>query len=138
MSNKILIITIMLFISCENFITSENEYPPNFFELYMDTTLDDNGYYLVDYPNDESNSYVFVKYRSLPMTRVFWTSTDSFTIYYQGFPFSEPIINNSTYTLEDSTGQQLIYLYQAFIGDTLGITGYVSDNLHDNLKFIVY
>ena len=88
----------MLSISCNDFVSSGNEYPPNFLELYMDTTLDDNGYYLVDYPNNELDSYVVVKYRSLPMTRIFWTSTDSFTIYYQGFPFSEPIINNSTYT----------------------------------------
>mgnify|MGYP001307154385 CR=1 FL=1 len=98
MSNKILLIIIMLSISCNDFVSSGNEYPPNFLELYMDTTLDDNGYYLVDYPNNELDSYVVVKYRSLPMTRIFWTSTDSFTIYYQGFPFSEPIINNSTYT----------------------------------------
>ena len=136
--NKIFIIILILFIGCEMPGQSNEEYRPNFLVLYMDTELDDNGYYLVDYPDDESDSYVFVKYRSLPMTRVYWTSLDSFTIYHMGFPVIEPIINYSTDTSDDSTGQQGIYLYQDFLGDTLSVTGYVSENLFDNFQFIVY
>ena len=44
MLNKILIIIIILFINCDNSVSSDNDgYNLNFLELYMDTTLDDTG-----------------------------------------------------------------------------------------------
>ena len=71
--------------------------------------------------------------------QILWTSTDSFTVYHMGFPITEPIINYSTYTEEDSTGQQAIYLYQDFLGDTLSVTGSVDQtSIYDNLQFIIY
>ena len=119
-------------------LSCDNEDVPNFLELYLETPIDENGYYLVDYPDEEDDSYIFIKYRSLPLTRVFWTSPDSFTVYHMGFPVTEPIINYSTYTSQNSTGQQGIYLYQNFIGDTLTVIGYISDDLYDSLQFIVH
>ena len=57
------------------------------------------------------------------MQRVFWTSPDSFTIVYQGFPITEPIINYSTYSDYEGNGKQHIYLNESMIGKTLTIIG---------------
>ena len=126
------IIVLLLILNCNNPTDSTDDM--NFLELYLETTINEEGYYLVDYPDDENNSYITVKYRSLPMTRVFWTTPDSFTVDLLGVPITEPIINYSTYTSSDSTGQQSIYLYQDFLGDTLSIIGTISENLYQQLK----
>jgi len=135
MYKKIIVIGLLL-ISCSDLILNE---PPNdFLELYMSTYQDENGYYLIDYPDLANNSYTSVYYKTLPHTRVFWTSPDSFTVYHWGETITEPIVNYSTYSSSDSTGQQIIYLYQEFIGDTLTIIGYVDENIISTLDFIVY
>ena len=104
----------------------------------MDLQLDSNGYYLFDYPNEINNSYTYVKYITSPVTRIFWSSPDSFTIVHQGFPITEPVINYSTYSDDDGNGQQMIYVYQEHIGDTLSVMGYYSDDVWDDVAFIVY
>jgi len=104
----------------------------------MDLELDNNGYYLFDYPGESNNSYTYVKYATSPVTRIFWSSPDSFTIVHQGFPITEPIINYSTYSDDDGNGQQMIYVYQEHIGDTLSVIGYFSEEIWDDVEFIVY
>tara|TARA_A100001391_G_scaffold157691_1_gene116020 strand:+ start:48 stop:470 length:423 start_codon:yes stop_codon:yes gene_type:complete len=137
-----LIILLTLLTSCGDLDLMFNEPHVNeehgFLELYMNTNQDENGYYLVDYPDWEDNSYTAVYYKTSPYTRVFWTSTDSFTVYHWGEAITEPIINYSTYSSSDSTGQQMIYLYQDFIYDTLTIVGYIDENVVSTLNFIVY
>ncbi len=106
-------------------------------EIYMD--LPKNGdFYVVDYPNEKHHSYTSVLYQTSPLTRVFWTSPDSFTIYHQGFPIKEPIINYSTYSSEvDGSGKQMIYLYRRFIGDTLSVIGCIDEKKCRSVRFIV-
>ena len=71
------------------------------------------------------------------MGRVFWTSTDSFTIVHLGIPITEPIINFSTYADgKIGQGQQLIYVYPPHINDTLNVIGYI-ENVCEETEFIV-
>ena len=73
-------------------------------------------YYLALYTNDviydisKDNSYTSVAYNTLPLQRVFWSSPDSFDVYYQGILLRYCIINYSTYAREDGSGKQMIYL----------------------------
>jgi hypothetical protein len=108
--------------------------------LYMDKPQTDDGYYLVKYPNSSPHSYTAVEYISTPMNRVFWFSPDSFLVVHFGQEIWTPIINYSTYTSSDSSGRQMIYLYEPFISDTLEIIGCIySDNgeLCKSLEFII-
>jgi len=136
-----LIPLLILVFSCENVFdidNSNNNTDTTTLDVYMELELDSNGYYLFDYPNESNNSYTYVKYTTNPTTRIFWSSPDSFTIVHQGFPITEPIINYSTYSDENGNGQQMIYLYQEHIGDTLSVIGYYSDYVWDSVNFIVY
>ena len=105
--------------------------------LWMELPTDDNGTYEFEYPTNSPSSYTRVMYETSPMGRVFWTSPDSFTIVHQGIPFTEPIINYSTYVDgETGQGQQLIYIYPPHISDTLNIIGCIED-VCEVTKFIV-
>ena len=98
-----------------------------------DLTPDQNGFYHFNYePPDESDSdYGTVKYiNELGNTRTFWESPDTFWVYHQNQWIGTPIIDNSTYSSEDGSGQQLFYVYPPFIGDTLSIFGYICDWSH--------
>jgi len=55
------------------------------------------------------------------MTRVFWSSDDFFTMIYWGREYHYPVINYSTYSDDEGSGQQLFYVYQQHIGDTLDL-----------------
>ena len=97
----------------------------------------DGEFYIFKYPRQAPSSYTSVEYKTDPITRVFWTSPDSFTFIYWGREFTEPIINYSTYSRSDGTGKQMIYLYEDFIGDTLTVEGCVYPNNCKSLSFIV-
>ena len=97
-----------------------------------DLEPDDNGYYHFSYEptgNYSESDYGTVKYfTELPTTRVFWNSPDSFWVYHQGQWIGEPIICCSTYSGSDGYGQQLFYIYEPHIGDTLSIYGHVCED----------
>ena len=57
------------------------------------------------------------------MTRVAWSSPDSFYVMHMGQVFGEPVINYSTYSGDDADSQQLFYVNSTLIGDTLDIYG---------------
>ena len=105
--------------------------------LKMNYPMED-GYYKIDYPNNRPHSYISVEYQTEGMRRIYWTSIDSFTIVHMGYPITEPIINYSTYSGDDGSGKQMIYLYQDFINDTLMIRGCISESNCKELKFIIY
>ena len=135
------IVCCILVIGCDNPLQNDNDsddVDTTTLDVYMELELDSNGYYLFDYPNESNNSYTYVKYTTSPVTRIFWSSPDSFTIVHQGFPITEPIINYSTYSDDDGNGQQMIYVYQEHIGDTLSVIGYFSEDIWDDVEFIVY
>ena len=126
------LLLILILVGCNDY-NSEREPIP--LSLYMDLPVE-NGYYVYDYPNELVNSYTSVRYNTDEITRVFWTSSDSFTIEHQGYPIKQPIINYSTYSDNNGNGKQLVYLYQNHIGDTLDIIGCV-DETCKMIEFIV-
>ena len=135
----LIVISALLFTGCDTiFSDSDDNTDTTTLDVYMELEMDENGYYLYDYPNESNNSYTYVKYTTNSNTRIFWSSPDSFTIVHQGFPITEPIINYSTYSDENGNGQQMIYIYQEHIGDTLEVIGYYSDYVWDSVNFIVY
>ena len=135
----LIVISALLFTGCNTiFSDSDDNTDTTTLDVYMELEQDTNGYYQFDYPNENNNSYTYVKYTTNPTTRIFWSSPDSFTIVHQGFPITEPIINYSTYSDENGNGQQMIYIYQEHIGDTLEVIGYYSDYVWDSVNFIVY
>ena len=124
---------ILFFFGCSDF-NSEGKQPTPL-SLYMDLSVE-NGYYLYDYPNGLVNTYTSVRYKTDEITRIFWTSTDSFTIKHQGYNIKHPICNYSTYSDKNGDGKQLVYIYQNHIGDTLDIFGCV-DETCKMIEFIV-
>ena len=103
--------------------------------IYMDLNQQ-NEIYRFDYPSGRSNLYTYVRYNTDPITRVFWSSPDSFTIIHQGFPITSPIINYSTYSYQNGGGKQFIYIDPTMINDTLDIVGCV-DETFEIIEFIV-
>jgi len=107
---------------------------PSFLNIYLEDDLDENGYYHVNY-NDMN--YHSVDYQTLPNERVFWTSPNEFSIDWMWQEFEQPIVSYSTYADEIGIGQQLFYIDETMVGDTLMIFGYVNELAWDYLYFIV-
>tara|TARA_B100000073_G_scaffold214893_1_gene178658 strand:- start:2736 stop:3140 length:405 start_codon:yes stop_codon:yes gene_type:complete len=105
-----------------------------FLDIYLDDYQDSNGYYHVE--NNEV-SYHRVKYLTTPEQRVSWGSDDTFIVDWMFNTYEEPIINYSTYSNQYGEGQQLFYLNQEAIGDTMVIVGYINENVWDYLYFII-
>tara|TARA_B100002019_G_scaffold290064_1_gene306962 strand:+ start:3879 stop:4301 length:423 start_codon:yes stop_codon:yes gene_type:complete len=104
-------------------------------DIYADYEYRD-GYYRYEYPKEKQSSYGRVYYDTEPMTRVFWASDDFFTMIYWGREYHYPVINYSTYSDEYGNGQQLFYVYEEHIGDTLDLYGCV-DNICDEVSVII-
>ena len=101
---------------------------------------DSNEYYHFPYnPTGMSNSnYGTIKYTTkIPLTLVNWSSPDSFFVNHLGQIIGKPIINFSTYSRSDGSGQQLFYVYSDFIGDTLTIYGSINSNIVDTAFVII-
>tara|TARA_B100000700_G_scaffold326426_1_gene437937 strand:- start:227 stop:904 length:678 start_codon:yes stop_codon:yes gene_type:complete len=112
------------------------------FKQFDALELDSNGYYHFSYnPTGQSESdYGTVYYMTTdPVTRVGWSSPDSFYVYHMGQIFWEPVINYSTYSGSDGEGQQLFYVNPTLIGDTLDIYGYYfyHPEIIDSVKVII-
>ncbi len=112
------------------------------FKQFDELSIDSNGYYHFPYnPTGQSESdYGTVYYTTTdPVTRVGWSSPDSFYVYHMGQIFWEPVINYSTYSGDDGEGQQLFYVNPTLIGDTLDIYGYYYyyPNIIDSVKVII-
>ena len=109
---------------------------------WLQLEIDSNGYYHFSYsPTGQSESdYGTVYYMTTePVTRVGWSSPDSFYVYHMGQIFWEPVINYSTYSGDDGEGQQLFYVNPTLIGDTLDIYGYYYyyPEIIDSVKVII-
>tara|TARA_R100000152_G_C6639723_1_gene84720 strand:- start:65 stop:475 length:411 start_codon:yes stop_codon:yes gene_type:complete len=105
-----------------------------FLDIYLESYQDSNGYYHIDYTG---TSYHRVKYNTTPERRVFWGTEDTFTVEWMFNTYEEPIINYSTYSDQYGEGQQLFYLNQEAIGDTMMIVGYINEYTWDYLYFIL-
>ena len=125
----------MLLCGCSedsNPLTPEIEF--SFLNIYSETTLDENGYYHLEYGN---LNYDKVIYETIPQERVFWGSPNDFDVEWMGEIFTTPIINYSTYANNYGEGQQMFYVDQTMIGDTLQIIGYVNLLVWDEILIIL-
>ena len=141
-TNSILIpLSLILSISCkydDNSIGSEGEpyYVP--LKVFMEQPMDENNFYLLNYPNGNDNWYSEVLFKSIPYQRCYWFTDTQFATTYQNQTFYTPIVQYSTYSGSDSIGHQFIYLYEQFLGDTLSVGCCISDENCDEISFIVY
>ena len=133
---------IFILIGCESPIDSEADPQDDLLLiLYMNNPkVDDGSLYLVDYPKKDCDRISFhasVKYLTTPATRVFWTLPDGNTIYNQNSPITEPTINYFTYSKDDGSGEQIIYLNENMLNDTLTVIGCINEDYCKSIKFIV-
>ena len=134
----ILIVLTLLLVGCDNPFEPEI----TFLNIHLDSEKDSNGYYHFPYnPTGISESdYGTVYYMTTdPVTRVGWYSPDGFYVEFMGQMFWEPVINYSTYSGDDGEGQQLFYVNETLIGDTLDIYGYYYyyPEIIDSVKVII-
>jgi hypothetical protein len=104
-------------------------------DVYMKYEMDSNGYYRVGY---NGYNYVQVFAQTEGLQRIFWSSSDSFSVVYQGITFYTSIASYSTYT-NSNTGEtrQNVYINQSFVGDTLVVVGAISEDNYDWASFIL-
>ena len=139
--NKYLILILILVVSCgdyDNILNSEEESESYRvpLDVYMKYEQDENGYYKVAY---SGFNYVQVFAQSEGIQRIFWSSSDSFTVVHMGIEFHTSIASYSTYT-NSQTGEtrQNVYVNQGFIGDTLVVVGAISEDNYDYVYFILH
>ena len=126
------IILTLLCIGCESPTGySDNTIPLN---VYSTSNQDKNNYYHYEYLGYYYGSIYFT---TEPLTLVHWDSPDEFCVNHNGNEICDPIINYSTYSRDDGTGQQNFYMNDTFIGDTLTIIGYVNSESYDTIKLII-
>ena len=130
MKNTILLIlTGFIFASCEKENFEDLPNPNNFLEISSELDFDGT-VYTFTYPEDAPSSYFKVDFNSLPTQRVYWTSPDEFyTIQFVGSTDTiwTPVVNFSTYSDDDGTGHQMVYVNPTLIGDTLNIIGKINE-----------
>ena len=125
----------MLLCGCSeggNPLTPEIEF--SFLNIHSESNLDENGYYHLEY---DGYNYDKVFYETLPEERVFWGSPNDFDVEWMGETFTTPIINYSTYADNFGEGQQMFYVSQDMVGDTLLIIGYVNQLVWDEVLIIL-
>ena len=131
------LLTIFLFNCGSDIITNDNDQEvyraP--LELWMQYPQDELGYYHVQY-NGYNYCQVFAK--SEGIQRIFWSSSDSFSVVYQGMEFHTAIASYSTYT-NSQTGEtrQNVYINSNSVGDTLAVVGAISSDNYRWIQFIV-
>jgi len=140
MKNTILLIlTGFIFTSCEKENFEDLPNPNNFLEISSELEFDGT-VYTFKYPENAPSSYFKVDYNSLPTQRVYWTSPDAFyTIQFVGSTDTiwTPVVNFSTYSDDDGTGHQMVYVNSTLIGDTLNIIGKINEVGYETYKEIL-
>ncbi len=136
--NRIIII-LLLIVGCgdiQESITGPEETETRVeLDVYMKYEQDSNGFYRVKY---NGYNYVQVFAQSEGLQRVFWSSSDSFSVVYQGITFYTSIASYSTYT-NGQTGEtrQNVFISPSFVGDTLVVVGAISEDNYDWASFIL-
>ena len=132
---------LIVFIGCGDYdyLMDNNEASESYrvpLEIYMKYEMDSNGYYKVPY---SGYNYVQVFAQSEGIQRIFWSSSDSFTVVHMGIEFHTSIASYSTYT-NSETGEtrQNVYVNMDFIGDTLVVVGTIAEDNYDFVAFIVH
>ena len=133
------IVLLVLIVGCgdlqDTVLGTEEETVKVELDVYMKYEMDSNGYYRVGY---NGYNYVQVFAQSEGLQRIFWSSSDSFAVVYQGITFYTSIASYSTYT-NSNTGEtrQNVYINQSFVGDTLVVVGAISEDNYDWASFIL-
>jgi len=131
---------IFLLIGCDYPTDLESDFHEDLFIILYMNNPDNGSLYLVDFPQKDCDRISFhasVKYLTTPATRVFWTLPDGNTIYNQNFPITESTINYFTYSKDDGSGEEIIYLNENMLNDTLTVIGCLNEDYCKTLKFIV-
>ena len=131
---------IFLLIGCDYPTDLESDFHEDLFLILYMNNPDDGSLYLVNYPQKDCDRISFhasIKYLTTPATRVFWTLPDGNTIYNQNFPITESTINYFTYSKDDGSGEEIIYLNENMLNDTLTVIGCLNEDYCKTLKFIV-
>jgi len=135
------LILLLFVVGCGDYdeiLNSQVEPEPTPFRMYMEYEQDGNGYYHISYPQGVSSSHGRIYCETLSTQRVFWSSPNTFDTYFQQQWFSTPIIQYSTYSSSQGIAQQLFYIYEPFVGDTLTLVGGLSENTWDYLQVIIH
>ena len=133
------IVLLVLIVGCgdiqDTVMGTEEETTAVELDVYMKYEMDSNGYYRVGY---NGYNYVQVFAQTEGLQRIFWSSSDSFSVVYQGITFYTRIASYSTYT-NSNTGEtrQNVYINQSFVGDTLVVVGAISEDNYDYASFIL-
>ena len=131
---------IFIMIGCDYPTDLEADFQEDLFLILYMNNPRDGSLYLVNYPQkdcDWISFYASVKYLTTPATSVFFTLTDGNTMYNQNSPITEPNINYFTYSKDDGSGEQIIYLNENMLNDTLMLIGCLNEDYCKSLKFIV-
>ena len=131
---------IFLLIGCDYPTDLESDFHEDLFIILYMNNPDNGSLYLVDFPQKDCDRISFhasVKYLTTPATRVFWTLPDGNTIYNQNSPITESTINHFTYSKDDGSGEEIIYLNENMLNDTLTVIGCLNEDYCKSLKFIV-
>ena len=131
---------IFILIGCDYPTDSEPDLQEDLFLILYMNDSKDGSLYLVDYPQKDCDRISFhtsVKYLTTPATKVFWTLPDGNTIYNQNSPITKPTINYFTYSKDDGSGEEIIYLNENMLNDTLTVIGCLNEDYCKSLKFIV-
>ena len=131
---KIIVYTYILLVSCEDRKSTQND--PYFLDLYMDTKIENNEY-IIDYNTNRSNSYTTIYYQTIGNTFVNWSSPDSFCVPLFNDLICDPIVNYSTYSREDGSGQQMVRLEKSFVGRSVSVKGCLSNGFCTSLSFSI-
>ena len=134
MGKKRRLIYLLLLISCGDVKSIEED--EIIFDIYMNSELRNNLYF-VKYESSKSHSYTSVYYQTEGLQRVEWFSDNEFCVEFMNDTICSPIINYSTYSRKDGSGQQMIRLQESFIGDTLSIKGCLLNDICKSLSFVL-
>ena len=96
-----LVLSILFLYSCEDNIMGNSEIEFTFLDIYLETTLDENGYYHLEYTSTSEQVYQAVYFQTTSTQRVHWDSPNNLIINWNGFEFEQPIISYSTYADEN-------------------------------------
>lgn len=91
------------------------------------------------YPNGRDNTYLTLDYQSYSNSRVYWKSPDSFATPLPTDPDAKmAVVNYSTYTKENGTGKQNVYICPEMIGDTLTIKALIIEWFVDPTEVLAF
>tara|TARA_R110002167_G_scaffold234480_1_gene439750 strand:+ start:30 stop:464 length:435 start_codon:yes stop_codon:yes gene_type:complete len=125
----LLLLTGLIFTSCEKENFEDLPNPNSFLEVHSNLEFD-GSIYTFKYPDGAPSSYFKVDFNALPTQRVYWNSPDKFyTIQFIGSTDTTwtSVVNFSTYSDDDGTGHQMVYVNPTLIGDTLNIVGRINE-----------